>query len=53
MLKKIQIKKFLNKIKSKPYIIAEVGVNHECSIKKAKKMILMAILNLELTIIVF
>ena len=42
MLKKIQIKKFLNKIKSKPYIIAEVGVNHECSIKKAKKMILMA-----------
>ena len=43
MLKKNQIKKFLNKIKSKPYIIAEVGVNHECSIKKAKKrMILMA-----------
>ena len=34
-------KKFLNKIKSKPYIIAEVG-NHECSIKKAKRMILMA-----------
>ena len=26
----------------KPYIIAEIGVNHECSIKKAKKMILSA-----------
>ena len=36
------IKKFLNKINSKPYIIAEVGVNHEGSIKTAKKMILMA-----------
>ena len=30
------IKKFLNKINSKPYIIAEVGVNHEGSIKTAK-----------------
>ena len=25
-----------------PYIIAEVGVNHDCSISKAKKLILMA-----------
>ncbi len=36
------IKKFLNKIKFQPYVIAEVGVNHEGSIKIAKKMILMA-----------
>lgn len=27
---------------SKPYIIAEIGVNHECSIDKAKKMIFSA-----------
>ena len=25
--------------KLNPYLIAEIGVNHECSIKKAKKMI--------------
>ena len=24
------------------YVIAEIGVNHECSLKKAKKMILLA-----------
>ena len=24
---------------SSPYIIAEIGVNHECSISKAKKLI--------------
>ena len=24
---------------SKPYVIAEIGVNHECSLKKAKKLI--------------
>ena len=27
---------------NQPYIIAEIGVNHECSIKKAKKLILLA-----------
>ena len=27
---------------SQPYIIAEIGVNHECSIKMAKKMIFLA-----------
>jgi len=32
---------FIKKNK-KPFIIAEVGVNHECSILKAKKMILSA-----------
>ena len=26
--------------KNYPYIIAEVGVNHECSMQKAKKMII-------------
>jgi len=33
-----------NKIKKNnlPYIVAEIGVNHECSIKKAKKLILLA-----------
>ena len=33
-----------NKIKKNKltYIIAEIGVNHECSLKKAKKMILLA-----------
>ena len=33
-----------NKIlkENKPYIIAEIGVNHECSIKKAKKLILLS-----------
>ncbi len=33
-----------NKIKknNSPYIIAEIGVNHECSIKKAKNLILLA-----------
>ena len=32
------------KIKEKnlTYIIAEIGVNHDCSIKKAKKMIYLA-----------
>ena len=42
MRKTNNIKKFLNKIKFRPYVIAEVGVNHEGSIKIAKKMILMA-----------
>ena len=28
--------------KSLPYIIAEIGVNHECSMKKAKKLIYLA-----------
>ena len=32
---------FLKKNK-RPFIIAEVGVNHECSIVKAKKLILNA-----------
>ncbi len=27
---------------SKPYVIAEIGVNHECSVSKAKKLILQA-----------
>ena len=27
---------------SLPYIIAEIGVNHECSLSKAKKLILNA-----------
>ena len=27
---------------SNPYIIAEIGVNHECSISKAKKLIFKA-----------
>ena len=27
---------------SLPYLIAEIGVNHECSISKAKKLILLA-----------
>ena len=42
MEKKNQIKKFLNRIKFRPYVIAEIGVNHEGSIKMAKKMILLA-----------
>ena len=42
MQKNNTIKKFLNKIKNKPYIIAEVGVNHECSMKAAKQMIVQA-----------
>ena len=42
MKKNNQINKFLKKIQSKPYIIAEIGVNHECSIKTAKKMIQLA-----------
>ena len=42
MKKNIYIKNFLKKIKLKPYIIAEVGVNHEGSIKTAMKMIQMA-----------
>ena len=28
--------KFFQNLK-KPYLIAEIGVNHECSIQKAKK----------------
>ncbi len=32
---------FFKKLK-KPYIIAEIGVNHECSLKRAKAMILKA-----------
>ena len=27
---------------NKPYIIAEIGVNHECSLSRAKKMISLA-----------
>lgn len=27
---------------SEPYVIAEIGVNHECSLSKAKKMIRLA-----------
>ena len=34
---------FFKKLK-KPYLIAEIGVNHECSIFKAKKMISLAML---------
>ena len=34
-------KKFINK-NSEPYLIAEIGVNHECSLSLAKKMILLA-----------
>ena len=33
--------KFFQNLK-KPYLIAEIGVNHECSIQKAKKMIKLA-----------
>ena len=39
------INKFIKKNKSKilkPYIIAELGVNHECSIKIAKRMVVEA-----------
>ena len=32
---------FFKKLK-KPYIIAEIGVNHECSLRRAKSMILLA-----------
>ena len=31
-------KKLTNK-KNRPYIIAEIGVNHECSMRKAKRLI--------------
>lgn len=41
-MKKNYLKNFLNKIKLKPYIIAEIGVNHEGSVKLAKKMISLA-----------
>ena len=34
-------KKIINK-NSDPYIIAEIGVNHECSMSKAKQLILKA-----------
>ena len=36
---------FFKKIikKKNPFIIAEIGVNHECSIKKAKKLIDLAV----------
>ena len=40
--KEKKIKKFLNKIKNNPYIIAEIGVNHEGSLSKAKKLINLA-----------
>ena len=42
MKEKNYINKFLKKIKTRPYMIAEIGVNHEGSMKIAKKMILMA-----------
>jgi sialic acid synthase SpsE len=38
---KISKKKILNSY-SKPYVIAEIGVNHDCSILKAQKLILQA-----------
>ena len=38
-MKKNYLKNFLNKIKLKPYIIAEIGVNHEGSIDEAIKMV--------------
>ena len=41
-MKKNYLKNFLKKIESKPYIIAEIGVNHEGSVKLAKKMISLA-----------
>ena len=34
-------KKFFDRLK-KPYLIAEIGVNHECSLKRAKSMIILA-----------
>ena len=34
-------KDFFKKLK-KPYVIAEIGVNHECSLIRAKKMIRLA-----------
>ena len=36
------IKKFISKIKFMPYLIAEIGVNHDCSVNTAIKMIKMA-----------
>jgi len=42
MKKNKTVKKFLKKIQNKPYVIAEIGVNHEGSIKTAKKMIILA-----------
>lgn len=42
MKKNKTVKKFLKKIQNKPYVIAEIGVNHEGSIKTAKRMIILA-----------
>ena len=42
MQKNNKIKNFLKIIKDKPYIIAEVGVNHGCSMRTAKQMIIKA-----------
>ncbi len=39
---KIRLGKRVISKNSLPYIIAEIGVNHECSIKKAKKLVLYA-----------
>ena len=33
--------KYFHSLK-KPFIIAEIGVNHECSVKRAKRLILLA-----------
>ncbi len=41
-MKPIKLGKKIISSKSEPYIIAEIGVNHECSMKKAKQLILKA-----------
>ena len=41
-MNKIKLGKKIISNNSLPYIIAEIGVNHECSLKKAKKLILNA-----------
>ena len=41
-INKIKLGRRLISKKTTPYIIAEIGVNHECSLKKAKKLIYLA-----------
>ena len=41
-MKKIKLGKTIITQNSLPYVIAEIGVNHECSLKNAKKLILEA-----------
>ncbi len=41
-MKNKSIQKFINRIEHKPYLIAEIGVNHEGSLKDAKRMISLA-----------